>query len=116
MKVRFQGHVDSTAPDHLGAILQVLATQACTGCDLASAKVQPTAIAGQATPLMRRWSPLLGPLYGKIDDPLAASDAIVQAVQAGVAACSGNETGKACGIVGCLMAIRDIEVMEDEDL
>lgn len=117
MKVRFQGHVETTPPDHLKAILRVITEQACAVCDLAAPKLQPTIVAQKAEPLVAKWAPLLEPLYGKIDDVLAAGDAVVQAVQEGVATRDGMpESGQACAVVGCLMAIREIDMIEDEDL
>merc|ERR1719324_2023482 len=44
LQVRFQGHVDTTPPDHLGAIMRVLVEDACTACDLSTPKLQPTAV------------------------------------------------------------------------
>lgn len=117
MKVRFQGHVDSTPPDHIAAVLEVLMQEACSGCDLAAPKLQPTDVAKKAEPLVARWAPLLEPLYGKISDPVEAADIVLRSVQEGVAA-RGEvpKTGLACGVVGFLMALREIDMIEDEDL
>jgi len=117
MKVRFQGHVDTTPPDHLRSILHILFEQACKGLDLAAPKLQPTAVAKKAEPLVIRWANLLEPLYGKIGDVLTAADVVVQATHEALASQPGvPEAGQACGVVGCLMAIREIDMIEDEDL
>uniref|UniRef100_A0A7S4QP81 Uncharacterized protein n=1 Tax=Alexandrium monilatum TaxID=311494 RepID=A0A7S4QP81_9DINO len=115
MKVRFQGHVDTTPPDHLAAILQTITEEACRQCDLKTPK--PNAVAKTVEPAVVRWAPLLEPLYAKIGDPMEAADVVVRAVQEGVGALGEvPEAGQACGVVGCLMALREIDMIEDEDL
>jgi len=117
MKVRFQGHVDTTPPDHLHAILLCLAEQACREVDLSTPKLQPTVVAKKAAPIIAKWAPLLEPLYEKIDDVLVAADVVVRAVSEGASVQSEvGEAGHAYGVVGCLMALRDIDMIEDEDL
>eukprot|EP00930_Biecheleria_cincta_P086825 TRINITY_DN76073_c0_g1_i1.p1 TRINITY_DN76073_c0_g1~~TRINITY_DN76073_c0_g1_i1.p1 ORF type:complete len:347 (-),score=116.76 TRINITY_DN76073_c0_g1_i1:150-1190(-) len=112
LKVRFQGHVDSTPPDHLNCVLRLVFEEACQGCDLTSAKLQPTAVQKKVAPLLERWLPILEPLYGKIDDVIVATDAVCKAVQEGVK----GEAGHDPAMVGCLMALRDVDLVEDEDL
>lgn len=117
MKVRFQGHVDTTPPDHIGAILQVLVDDALAGCDLAAPKLQPTTVAKAVQPVVVRWGPLLEPLYEKIDDPLTGADTVLSAVHKGLAAhVEVPETNQAHVMVGSLMALREINMIEDEDL
>jgi len=118
MKVRFQGHVDSTPPDHLRCILRVVVQEACTGCDLAAPKLQPGAVAKRVQPCVERWAPFLEVLFGKIDDVLEGADTVVQGIEEGISACQADvpEAGLACGLVGSLMAIREIDMIEDEDL
>jgi len=117
LKVRFQGHVDTTPPDHLRAILHLLFEQACDGMDLSAPKLQPTAVAKKVEPVMTRWANLLEPLYGKIGDVLTAADIVVQSTFEAVARKPGvPEAGQACAVVGCLMAVREIDMIEDEDL
>lgn len=112
LKVRFQGHVDSTPPDHINCVLRLVFEEACAGCDLTSSKLQPTAVQKKAAPLLERWLPVLEPLYAKIDDIIVATDAVCKAVQEGVKA----EAGQDPAVVGCLMALRDVDLIEDEDL
>lgn len=112
LKVRFQGHVDSTPPDHLNCVLRLVVEEACAGCDLTSAKLQPAAVQKKVAPLLERWLPILEPLYGKIDDVIVATDAVCKAVEEGVKAEAGHDPA----VVGCLMALRDIDLIEDEDL
>lgn len=117
LKVRFQGHVDTTPPDHLRSILLILFEQACEGLDFAAPKIQPTAVAKKVEPAVVRWAKLLEPLYGKISDVLQAADVVVQTTLEAMARRPGvPEAGQACGVVGCLMAIREIDMIEDEDL
>jgi len=117
MKVRFQGHVDTTPPDHLGCILRLIFQEACGACDLTAPKLQPTAVAKKAGPLLTRWAPLLEPLYGKIDDVLVATDTVCKAVQEAVSADEKtSEAGRNTAMVGCFMSLRDIDMIEDEDL
>lgn len=117
MKVRFQGHVDSTPPDHLHCILQLLVAEACASCDLSAPKLQPAAVSKKVTPVIAKWSIMLGHLYSKIDDPLVAGDVIVKSVRDGVFSIEAPDNGKDYGVVGCLMAVREeVEAIEDEDL
>jgi hypothetical protein len=117
MKVRFQGHVDTTPPDHFGAMLQVLVPEALSKCDLAAAKVSPGAIAKALTSLLERWAHILRALYSKIPDVLEGVGVLVQTISQCVEATDAPEAGKDCAVVGCLMAIRDVDDMvEDDDL
>lgn len=117
LKVRFQGHVDTTPPDHLGCILRLLVEEACRKCDLKAPKLQPTGVAKTVGPDVIRWKTLLEPVYEKISDPMDAADVVLRSVQEGVEAVGDvPEAGRACGVVGCLMAIREIDMIEDEDL
>lgn len=118
MKVRFQGHVESTPPDHLFCILRVLVEEALKGIELSAPKLQPTAVAQKAEVAMTRWRALLEVLYKKIDDVMEATERVIHAVVEGVAAASreASEENKAKGVVGCLMACREIDFIEDEDL
>merc|ERR1711879_549873 len=54
LKVRFQGHVDSTPPEHFRAMLQVIAEQIRESPDVSSAK-QPNAVSKIADPILARW-------------------------------------------------------------
>jgi len=112
LKVRFQGHVETTPPDHLNCLLRLVFEEACAGCDLTSSKLQPTAVQKKAAPLLERWLPILEPMHGKIDDVIVATDAVCKAVQEGVRAEAGHDPA----VVGCLMALRDVDLIEDEDL
>jgi len=120
MKVRFQGHVDSTPPDHLRCILRVVVQEACAGCDLAAPKLQPGAVAKRVQPCVERWAPLLEVLFGKIDDVLEGADTVIHGIEEGIEACQAEAdvpaAGLACGVVGSLMAVREIDMIEDEDL
>lgn len=116
LKVRFQGHVDSTPPDHVAAILTLLVEQACADSSLGALK-QPMAVAKVVEPLLVRWAKILEPLYEKIDDALAASDVILTALKDAVAEQeSVAAENSACAVVGFLMAVREIDMVEDEDL
>mmetsp|Transcript_38880 Transcript_38880/g.115248 ORF Transcript_38880/g.115248 Transcript_38880/m.115248 type:complete len:287 (+) Transcript_38880:88-948(+) len=116
LKVRFQGHVDSTPPDHVAAILTLLVEQACADSSLGALK-QPMAVAKVVEPLVVRWAKILEPLYEKIDDALAASDVILTALKDAVAEQeSVAAENSACAVVGFLMAVREIDMVEDEDL
>ncbi|CAK0799342.1 unnamed protein product, partial [Prorocentrum cordatum] len=118
MKVRFQGHVDSTPPDHLRCILRVVVQEACAGCDLAAPKLQPGAVAKRVQPCVERWAPLLEVLFGKIDDVLEGADTVIHGIEEGIEACQAEAdvpaAGLACGVVGSLMAVREIDMIEDE--
>merc|ERR1711862_688604 len=98
-------------------LLQIMCVQTCKECGLAAPKVQPGAVAKKMAPVLERWAPLLEPLYNKIGDVMTASDAVVEAVQAATSSLEGvPEAAQAIGLVGCLMAIREIDMIEDEDL
>jgi len=116
LKVRFQGHNDTTPPDHIAAILHVITEQGCCACGL-DAKTQPAAVAKKLEPAMTKWATVLKAFWKKIDDTLTGLDAIMRGIQEGTAALvSVPESGRACGVVGCLMALRDTDMIEDEDL
>jgi len=116
LKVRFQGHVDTTPPDHMTAILHIITELGCAQCEL-DAKTQPATVANKLEPDMTRWAAMLKPLFKKIGDELEGLDAVMRGIQEGVEALvSVPESGKACGVVGCLMALRAIDMIEDEDL
>eukprot|EP00927_Polykrikos_kofoidii_P073938 TRINITY_DN69940_c0_g1_i1.p1 TRINITY_DN69940_c0_g1~~TRINITY_DN69940_c0_g1_i1.p1 ORF type:complete len:354 (+),score=93.82 TRINITY_DN69940_c0_g1_i1:111-1172(+) len=120
MKVRFQGHVDSTPPDHLTCILQVMVDDACARLDLAAAKPpQPAAVAKSVTRGVKQWCGIISSLYDKIGDVFEAANIVVQTVIKAVAKASGDvsTTAKDCASVGILMAVREeIEVIADEEL
>jgi len=116
LKVRFQGHVESTPPDHLACILQLLVEQACADAGFGSLK-QPMAAAKVVEPLLVRWAKILEPLYEKIGDVLAAADVVVNSIKGAVEEQeSVKSESKACIVVGFLMAVREIDMIEDEDL
>merc|ERR1712187_585791 len=106
MKVRFQGHVDTTPPDHLGTILTILVEQACGKCDLAAPKIQPGLVAKALGPLLERWANLIRGLHSKIHDVLEATGVIGGAITEGVEKISAPTQGQNCAVVGCLMAVR----------
>lgn len=118
MKVRFQGHVESTPPDHLGCLMHVLVEDACKDVDFAAPKLQPSAVAKKVGPIMTRWEALIDVLYKKIDDVLVSAEVVLRAVSEGVMASHSElpADGQAIGAVGCLMALRETDIMEDEDL
>lgn len=115
MKVRFQGHVNTTPPDHLGAILNVLLEQAFRGFDLATSK--PGAVAKALTQVAERWTGLLRDIYTKIPDVLDAVGAVIGTISHCVLASGVPSAAQDTAVVGCLMAIRELEdLIEDEDL
>jgi hypothetical protein len=115
LKVRFQGHVESTPPDHLGATLQVIAAKCFTEMELASVK-QPQVVAKKVQPTVAKWAPLLETFYTKCDC-LVAAEILVASPREGVADASMSEAARDCVLVGFLMAIRDeLEPVDDEDL
>merc|ERR1712232_1249944 len=117
LKVRFQGHVESTPPDHMGAVLQAIAMQSCTELELVSAK-QPAVVAKKVQPIISKWAFLLAEFYKKCDC-LAAAEIVVSSLNAGVAATHPDLSDAAgdCVLVGLLMAIREaVGPVEDEDL
>jgi len=117
MKVRFQGHVDSTPPDHLGAILTVLLEEALGACDLKADKIQPGAVAKALTQSAERWVNLLRGLYSKISDVLEGVGVVIAAITESLSSHDAPESSKECAMVGCLMAMRDLDdFIEDEDL
>lgn len=117
MKVRFQGHVNTTPPDHLGCILNVLVNQALGACDLEAPKINPGAVAKALTPLLERWSVMLIGLYEKVPDVLEAVGVVVATITESVAATGAQAQGQDCAVVGCIMAIRELDdLVEDEDL
>lgn len=117
MSVRFQGHVDSTPPDHLCAVLQVVSETACNS--FTSAKVQPGAVAKAVGSTVEHWSPLVEQIYEKISDIMTAVDAVVGGVQQGVQAAGAEapQESRDAAVVGVLMAIREhVEAIADDDL
>lgn len=117
MKVRFQGHVETTPPDHLAAMLNVLLGQALSSCDLAAAMIKPGAIAKAFAPLLERWAIMLQGLYSKVPDVLEAVGVVVQTINACVIQTGAPENAQDSAMVGCLMAVRELDdLVEDEDL
>mmetsp|Transcript_66535 Transcript_66535/g.184212 ORF Transcript_66535/g.184212 Transcript_66535/m.184212 type:complete len:227 (+) Transcript_66535:255-935(+) len=117
LKVRFQGHLETTAPEHLGALLQVLAAQAWQELGLAT-PAQPVGIQERARHLVARWACMLGLLYQSCES-IVAADMVVSSVTEGVSSVSTGlaESTRDCAVVGLLMAIRDqVEALDDEDL
>jgi len=111
LKVRFQGHVESTPPDHLACLLELLFGDAVGAVNLDDAKLKPNAVAKAAAPVLEKWTPLLEGLYSKID-VMEAADLVVQMAHK-------VPTGKPAAVVaavGCLMAVQEIDIMEDSDL
>merc|ERR1711879_695329 len=109
LQVRFQGHVDSTPPDHLRSMLQVIAEQIQDDSVVSSAK-QPNAVAKIANPILARWGYLLGEFYKRCD-ALAAAGIMVHGI--GDVLLDVNPVA----FVGVLMAVREhVDAMEDEDM
>eukprot|EP00435_Cladocopium_sp_Y103_P045494 s1365_g13.t1 len=119
MKVRWQGHVNTLPADHLGCILKILFKDACTSCDL-SGKLQPTAVAEKLKAPLARWAPVLEPMYQSIDDVIAGPDCVCsaapEAVNEAVQASNGTEAAGAAAIVGCYMALREADILPDDEL
>mmetsp|Transcript_20940 Transcript_20940/g.48091 ORF Transcript_20940/g.48091 Transcript_20940/m.48091 type:complete len:286 (-) Transcript_20940:55-912(-) len=113
MSVRFQGHVDSTPPDHVGAILRVISEECCKAV-ADGEKLQPTTVSKQVERLVSKWAGLLEQLMGKIEDILVAADAVVGTVHENVkASCSMPDVVE----VGILMALREhTDVISDDDM
>lgn len=113
LKVRFQGHVDSTPPDHLASILEVIASDLLSNFDLAAAK-QPSAVSTKAEPMFEKWSTLLEQLLEKIDE-LAIGDIVVNTLRAAVTASAGEAAAptKDCASVGLIMALREAIEVDD---
>mmetsp|Transcript_13405 Transcript_13405/g.24669 ORF Transcript_13405/g.24669 Transcript_13405/m.24669 type:complete len:290 (+) Transcript_13405:47-916(+) len=113
MSVRFQGHVDSTPPDHVGSILKVISEECCKIVTVGE-KLQPTTVSKQVEPLMSKWGGVLEQLVGRIDDALVVADVVVGTVHETVRLnCSMPD----CLQVGILMALREhTEVISDDDM
>lgn len=117
LKVRFQGHVESTPPDHLGCILHVLVEKAFVDFDLAAVK-QPAAVAKKVQPVVEKWACLCSYLYNKCDC-LVAADIVVNSLKEGVlASCAEvSDATRDCALVGLLMSVREeVEGASDDDL
>jgi len=119
MKVRWQGHVNTLPADHLGCILKILFKDACASCDL-SGKLPPTAVAEKLKAPLARWAPVLEPMYRSIDDVMLGPDCVcsaaTEAVNEAVQASNGTEAAGAAAIVGCYMALREDDILPDEEL
>lgn len=119
MKVRWQGHVNTLPADHLGCILKILFKDACASCDL-SGKLQPTAVSEKLKAPLARWAPVLEPMYQSIDDVIVGPDCVcsaaTEAVKEAVQASNGTEAAGAAAIVGCYMALREDDILPDEEL
>jgi len=117
LKVRFQGHVETTPPDHLACMLRIITTGALESGDLKAPKLQPTVVAKKAGPTLERWSFMIDGLYSKIDDVLESVDVVIGSLREGIDSVEAPETAKDTALVGCLMALRDsTDDIEDEDL
>jgi hypothetical protein len=118
LKVRFQGHVETTPPDHLAAILEVLSFEVFKEKKLENSK-QPAAVLKEVQPTFARWACMLDQLYNKCDS-LVAADAVVSSVRRGIDTAGGSELAENvgdCVAVGIFMALRDeVEAIADEDL
>eukprot|EP00929_Paragymnodinium_shiwhaense_P051885 TRINITY_DN26043_c0_g1_i1.p1 TRINITY_DN26043_c0_g1~~TRINITY_DN26043_c0_g1_i1.p1 ORF type:complete len:318 (+),score=147.19 TRINITY_DN26043_c0_g1_i1:186-1139(+) len=116
LKVRFQGHVESTPPDHLECILQVMAMDSYKS-QLLDLK-QPSAVEKKMAPTVRRLAYLIGELYKKCD-VLEAAEKVTWGVNEGVAQ-AGDDVAAATrdiAVVGILMSLREeVEIIGDEEL
>lgn len=117
LKVRFQGHVETTPPDHLSCILQLLVEQALQGFDL-SEKLIPKRVAKHVQAQVARWAPFMSFLYEKVEeqDAMEAADCVVGGVAQGIEATTDNRDLAPALLVGCLMAVQEVELIPDEDL
>jgi len=119
MSVRFQGHVESTPPDHLSCIVRVIADKVCAGYDL-SGKVQPAAVSKAAMPLIAQWLYMIELLYEKIDnspEDIEPIDVVVGAVSESVMTSDAPKPAQESAVVGIIMAIREqADSIADEDL
>merc|ERR1711957_632386 len=119
LKVRFQGHVNSTPPDHFGAILEAIAADVVAATDLPGLK-QPTPLAKSAGVVFDKWSGMLDALLEKVDI-IESGDIIVTALRAGLSSAGGDAVADAakkdCATVGLIMAVREsLEDVDDEAL
>eukprot|EP00933_Yihiella_yeosuensis_P016501 TRINITY_DN14067_c0_g2_i1.p1 TRINITY_DN14067_c0_g2~~TRINITY_DN14067_c0_g2_i1.p1 ORF type:complete len:355 (-),score=139.19 TRINITY_DN14067_c0_g2_i1:66-1130(-) len=118
LKVRFQGHVETTPPDHLASMLEVIVSQLFKEKSLGSVK-QPNVVEEKVTPTIQRWSYMIDKLYEKCD-ALEAATIVATSISTSVKSAGGDElseTARDIVVVGFLMAMRsEIESIEDEDL
>jgi hypothetical protein len=118
LKVRFQGHTATTPPDHLAAVMQVLAWQCCMELDHAQPLKQPSDMAQVAAPMLARWTLIVGELYNRCD-VLDVYDTLAPSLCDGITDALGEiaEDARDVALVGMLMAIRDaFDYMSDEDI
>merc|ERR1711972_506218 len=54
LQVRFQGHVDTTPPDHLDAVLRALVMEHLLAEDVTAPKVQPNTFAKKIGPVIKK--------------------------------------------------------------
>jgi len=118
LKVRFQGHVETTPPDHLSAILHILSAQISKAIDPANPPKQPAEVAKGASLALAKWTHVVAELYKRCD-VMDVTDILVSSVYEGIAEVGGElpEVARGVVLVGFLMAVRDeFECIGDEDI
>lgn len=94
----------STPLDHLGAVVQVIASNVGNSFTACEPKLQPKQVAQEAEAIVNLWSRLIEQLCLKVGDTCAVVDTVISNVHEGLGVSANGDRV----VVGLLLALRDV--------
>lgn len=100
----------------LAAVVEIMIADTMAECDLNTTKLQPVKVCEKASPFVEKWSSLIDNVYSKIDDAQEAIDIIISSLKRSIAFITASEYTKETLLIGCLLSLRDLDAVDDEDI
>lgn len=91
-----------------------MAADTIVECDLNAAKLQPVMVSEIASPLVEKWSFLIGNLHSKIDDVQVSIDIMISSLRKVVVDIPASDNTQDSVVIGSLLSLRDrLDVVAD---
>lgn len=107
--VTMEGFTDVSPSDHLGAVVDVLASKVCCLPVIGTTKLQPVSVAQESHQIIGPWTGIVDKLVSMVEDDELAVDVVVCKVRGAVACALPADVLAAngdCVVVGVLLALR----------